>query len=111
MKAIQKLAIDDPRWNELQTGFETPFQHCQLVGELETAPELHPVLGKLGPELNNQGQIGDAEYAVLPWIVSAIALHHRWDFFAMSIVVDLDHCRRNSAPPTAFLSEMYGNAR
>lgn len=107
---ITKLPANHPAWDRLQTGFRMPFERKDLLVSLASGNDLNRHLGELGRELNNQGEVGEAEYAILPWLVEAIETQGEWNFMANTIIVDLDHCRRDNDPPSKLLVDMYHRA-
>jgi hypothetical protein len=85
------LSLDDKRWPELLGGYRAPFDARPLLSRLETEPDTTQVWHELWNELHHQGDVGEASYAAVPYIVR----NHRergvadWNAYAFVAIVEL----------------------
>lgn len=108
---IQKLELNDPRWATLESGYGTPIDDIAILDSIFSKDAtLGIALKTLGPELNNQGQIGNLEIAIFPWLVESFITDGNWNFLAASVILDLAHCQQTCPEASADLLSYFNLA-
>src|ERR1039458_9335329 len=106
------LNLDDVRWTEMTGGDRMLLDPRPMLKRLETEPETSDVWEELWDELHHQGDIGEASFASVPYIVRAY--RHRgvveWNTFAIVAVIELARNEGNNLDVPAWLEEGYFNS-
>ena len=94
------LPIDDPRWNDLEGGYRTPYDPRGALARLEPAADGGPAWDELWNELHHQGDVGTASYAAVPHLVARHTTPG-WRTYGLVATIELarDHAG-NPAVPT-----------
>lgn len=101
------LRLEDPRWKSLRTGFGNAFDLRPYIKRLFNDEDSRVVMRELRDELCNQGQQGDAEYALVPWIVRFVEEKQNFDSELIGFVLDVELWRPRNAEIADFLAEAY----
>jgi hypothetical protein len=99
---MELLPVDDPRWTEYRGGYNravpaniVPFLQALRSGSVpENAWEI------LWDDLHHQGDVGEASYAVVPYLVeyARIAKVIPWHVFGFTAVVELERSENKNPP-------------
>jgi hypothetical protein len=85
------ISLDDARWSDMAGGYRTPFDPRPLLKRLETERDTTDVWRELWEELHHQGDVGDASFAAVPFIVGNYrerrGLH--WNTYAITAIIEL----------------------
>jgi hypothetical protein len=106
------LSFDDPRWTEMNGGYKVPFDPRPLLKRLVHDPDLGPVWSELWNELHHQGDVGEASFAAVPYIVKIYCDRGISDWNAYAIVAVIELARNQSGNPDVldWLKDDYFNA-
>jgi hypothetical protein len=85
------LSFEDVRWSEMTGGYRTQLDLRPLLKRLETERDTSEVWEELWNELHHQGDIGDASFAAVPYLVKAYQQRGvvDWNTFAIVAVIEL----------------------
>lgn len=86
------LPLDDPRWATYQGGYHRcPYDAVPLIRELQTSGTSAQFWDTVWAELHHQGDVGEASYALVPYLVEYQSRQRELDerLFHYCVVVDL----------------------
>jgi len=86
------LSINDPKWQTYRGGYKYPVADIvPFLKKLQTAQLAESDWEILWDDLHHQGDIGEASYAVVPYLAeyAAQAMPIAWHAFGFSAVVEL----------------------
>jgi hypothetical protein len=106
------LPLDDERWNHLHGGYRIPFDPRPWIALLETGNDNRAVWEAFWENLHHQGDLGEASYATIPYVVRIYRRLGVFDWNAYAIVAIVELCRgeRANPPVPAWLEEDYSCA-
>jgi hypothetical protein len=85
------ITLEDARWSNLTGGYRTPLDPRPLLKRLETDSDTTEVWQELWDELHHQGDIGEASFAAVPFLVRNYrkrgVLH--WNTYAIVAIIEL----------------------
>jgi hypothetical protein len=93
--AIDLLPLDDPRWASYRSGYRRVFDCRPLLQHLADQGFSDWLWDKLWEELHHQGDVDEASYAVLPYLVSHAATLDAVDVEVLAYAYVVEACRRN----------------
>lgn len=107
------LPLDDPRWVEYRGGYNraaldvVPFLRSLRAGVMEDED-----WDLLWNDLHHQGDVGEASYAVVPYLVeyARTASTIEWHVFAFAAVVELARTEHRNPPVPAEIQPSYDAA-
>jgi hypothetical protein len=85
------ISLEDSRWTSMTGGYKTPFDPRPLLKRLGTGSDTTEVWKELWDELHHQGDVGDASFAAVPFLVR----NHRersggaWNTYAIVAIIEL----------------------
>lgn len=83
--------LDRFDWTKLDGGYRMPFDPRPLLTKLEAGEDLAATWHNLWGELHHQGDVGEASYAAVPYLVriylSAGAID--WNTYALIAIIEL----------------------
>lgn len=85
------LSMEDDRWIGLAGGYRMPFDPRPLLTKLEISPCTTELWHELIGELYHQGDVGEASYAAVPYLVR-IGLHEDvlpWQLLTLITYIEL----------------------
>lgn len=85
------ISLEDARWRDMTGGYRTPFDPRPLLKRLETDTETKEVWQQLWDELHHQGDVGDASFAAVPFLVHGYRERGEsgWNTFAIVAIIEL----------------------
>ena len=92
------LHLDDPKWAELNGGYRKPYDARSLLRRFANAAEEVACWDEAWNELHHQDDIGEASYAVLPYLVMLFDGRKR-DFNLYGYAATLEECRGRGNNP------------
>jgi hypothetical protein len=106
------LSLEDIRWSEVTGGYRTPFDPRPLLKRLETERDTSKVWEELWDELHHQGDVGEASFAAVPYLVRAYRERGviDWNTFAIVAVIELARKEGKNPDVPGWLEEDYFNA-
>jgi hypothetical protein len=90
-------SIDDIPWSQLRGGYRLPYDPRPALTNLDTSPTA--AWGELWQELYHQGDVGEASYATVPFLVHAYRQRAVPDWNAYAIVATVELARDNPSNP------------
>ncbi|PHV08479.1 hypothetical protein CSQ96_02660 [Janthinobacterium sp. BJB412] len=103
------LALDDPRWDELDGGYRCTTEAPALLAELQSGEDVWDALWE---DLHHQGDVGIGSYAAVPQLVriATAAAERDWNFYGLIATIEVErHGRHNPALPQ-WLAASYADA-
>jgi hypothetical protein len=97
------LTLDDPRWASLHGGYRVPYDTTPALRRLADDWTDRAAWEELWSELHHQGDVGEASYAALPFLVELArgAPTRGWNVYALAATIETErHARRNPPLPT-----------
>jgi hypothetical protein len=97
------LSLNDPRWAEYRGGYNRAVLNVvPFLKKLESGVVMENDWNILWDDLHHQGDVGEASYAVVPYLVeyARTAKVIAWHVFGFTAVVELERTEnRNPAVP------------
>lgn len=93
------ISLEDARWSSMTGGYKMPFDPRPLLKRLETDSETTQVWHELWEELHHQGDVGEASFAAVPFLVDACRKRGdlNWNTYAIVAIIEL--ARKNGTNP------------
>ena len=106
------LSFDDPRWLTLKGGYHIPYDPRPALMRLEAEESIVVTWEELWNELHHQGDIDDASYAVVPYLVRIYDTKSNidWNFYAIISTIEIERHRKKNPPLPDWLTEDYFQA-
>lgn len=103
------IRLDDARWSSMTGGYRTQFDPRPLLKRLETDADTTEVWQELWDELHHQGDVGEASYAAVPFLVAAHqkrnAVH--WNTYAIVAIIELARTEGNNPDVPQWIAPDY----
>jgi hypothetical protein len=97
------LPLDDPRWATYRGGYRTPCNVVSLIRQLQREGTSAQFWEWVWAELYHQGDVGEASYALVPYLVEYQSTQRELDeqLFHYCVVVELAQAENDnpSIPP------------
>lgn len=92
------ISLKDARWSNMTGGYKTPFDPRPLLNRLESDSDTADAWHDLWDELHHQGDVGEASFAAVPFIVRNYRKRGvlDWNTFAIVAIIELAHKERNN---------------
>jgi hypothetical protein len=94
------LALDDKRWQSYLGGYGVPYDASQLLRRLLEGGADDELWEELWTELHHQGDVGQASYAAVPWLVEYVRRSPQIDWNALALIakIELERGCHNNPP-------------
>lgn len=106
------LPMDDPRWKTMCGGYKMPYDARTALRALQNGKDQEPIWSEFWNELHHQGDLGEASYTVVPYLVemqkASGALD--WNFYALVAVIEFERHRKTNPPVPDWLTDGYKRA-
>lgn len=85
------ISLEDARWSNMTGGYKMPFDPRLLIERLETDTDTTDVWQELWNELHHQGDVGEASYAAVPFLVESYRKRRglEWNTYAIVAIIEL----------------------
>jgi hypothetical protein len=93
------ISLDDVRWLNLTGGYKTPLDPRPLLKRLGTDVNTTEVWKELWEELYHQGDVGDASFAAVPFLVRSYCERGVIDWNTYAIVAIIELARKEGKNP------------
>jgi len=93
------ISLDDARWSNLTGGHRMPLDPRPLIKRLETDSDTTAVWQELWDELHHQGDVGEASFAAVPFLVESYRKRRVFDWNAFAIVAIIELARKEGKNP------------
>jgi hypothetical protein len=94
------LPFDDPRWQSYLGAYRLPFDASPLVRRLLFEGASEELWDELWGELHHQGNVDQASYASVPWLVEFVRRSPKLDWNALSLIATIEWEREQHGNPT-----------
>jgi hypothetical protein len=93
------ITLEDDRWSNLTGGYRTPLDPRPLLKRLEADADTAQVWQQLWEELHHQGDVGEASFAAVPFLVRDYRKRRVLDWNTYAIVAIIELARRQGENP------------
>jgi hypothetical protein len=93
---LHMISLEDARWSNLTGGYRTPLDPRPLLKKLETDSNSAEVWQELWEELHHQGDVGDASFAAVPFLVEDYRKRGLLDWNVYTIVAIIELARKDN---------------
>ena len=109
---VVMIGFDDKHWEGLKGGYKVVYDPRPVLHELEDGSPVAPIWEELWGELHHQGDIGEASYAAVPYLVRHISRSTTpdWNAYGLVAVVEIERHRKGNPPLPAWISGAYFQA-
>ena len=85
------ISLEDARWSQMTGGYRMPLDPRPLLKRLESDNDTTEVWQELWKELHHQGDVGEASYAAVPFLVENYRKRRllHWNTYAIVAVIEL----------------------
>ncbi len=85
------ISLEDDRWSNMTGGYKTLLDPRPLLKRLLTDPDTTDVWHELWDELHHQGDVGDASFAAVPFLVESYRERGviDWNTYAIVAIIEL----------------------
>jgi hypothetical protein len=106
------LPLDDALWKSLSGGYRDVYDASAILRRLLNTGASEQIWEELWNELHHQGDVDQASYAAVPWLVEFIRRSPKldWNSLALTALIELERPKNNNPEPRAELSEAYFSA-
>jgi hypothetical protein len=106
------INIEDDRWSEMTGGYKTPFDPRPLLKRLETESDTAQIWRELWDELHHQGDVGEASYAAVPFLVKSYRERTvlDWNTYAIVAIIELARKEGNNPDVPQWIADDYFEA-
>lgn len=93
------ISLEDARWSNMTGGYKMPFDPRPLLKRLETDRDTTEVWHELWGELHHQGDVGEASFAAVPFLVKSYRERGVLDWNTYAIVAVIELARQEGKNP------------
>ena len=93
------ISLEDTRWSNMTGGYRMPFDPRPLLKRLETDSGTTEVWHELWEELHHQGDVGEASFAAVPFLVRCYRERGVFDWNTYAIVAIIELARKVGKNP------------
>ncbi|MCB9852279.1 MAG: hypothetical protein H6819_04220 [Phycisphaerales bacterium] len=106
------FTLDDPKWEQLNGGYRQPYDPRSALRAVEFGFNMQPAWDELWENLFHQGDVGEASYAAIPFLVRVHADYDRqdWNLYALAAAIDLARDEADNPPVPDWLRQDYDAA-
>jgi len=106
------ISLEDSRWLNMTGGYKAPLDPRPLLKRLGTDSDTTEVWQELWNELHHQGDVGDASFAAVPFLVRIS--HERgvidWNTYAIVAIIELARTEGKNPDVPEWIAEDYFQA-
>jgi hypothetical protein len=96
------LPLDDPRWQSFKGGYRVPYDASAGLRRLLADGPTEELWDELWNNLHHQGDLHQASYAAVPWLVEFVRRSPKLDGNALALVATIELARdQGKNPPVA----------
>lgn len=106
------ISLDDARWSNMTGGYKMPLDPRPLLSRLETEHDPAMVWKELWEELHHQGDVGDASFAAVPFLVRIYQQRDviDWNTYAIVAIIELARTQGENPDVPEWIAEDYFRA-
>jgi hypothetical protein len=102
------LPLDDPRWPSYLGGYRALYDASVGLRRLLSAEPPEPIWEEFWNELHHQGDVDQASYAAVPWLIEFIRRSHKLDWNPVGLVATIELQRGQLKNPDVALELAVG---
>ena len=84
------LPLDDPRWQSYKGGYRVPYDASPALKRLLSGGPDKALWEEFWTELHHQGDLHQASYAAVPWLVESVRRSPKLDWNALALVATIE---------------------
>ena len=106
------ISLEDARWSNMTGGYKMPLDPRPLLRRLETEHDTARVWQELWEELHHQGDVGDASFAAVPFLVRIYQVRGviDWNTYAIVAIIELARTEGKNPDVPEWIAEDYFQA-
>ena len=106
------IDFDAKRWESLKGGYKILYDPRPALRKLESDGSFDSIWDELRRNLHHQGDIGEASYAVVPYLVRHIAKSEKldWNPYGLIAVVEIERHRKGNPLLPPWMVQAYCQA-
>jgi hypothetical protein len=93
------LPLDDPRWQKYLGGYRVPYDASGVLRTLFANGPSEELWEAFWTELHHQGDVHQASYAAVPWLVEFVRRSPKIDWNAMALIATIELEREQHGNP------------
>jgi hypothetical protein len=93
------LSLDNPRWQAYKGGYRVPYDASPALRRLLANEPDEELWEELWTELHHQGDVHQASYAAVPWLVEFIKRWSKIDWNALALIATIELARDQHRNP------------
>lgn len=93
------ISLEDARWSNMTGGYKMPLDPRPLLKRLETDSDSTEVWHELWDELHHQGDVGEASFGAVPFLVRSYRKRAVLDWNTYAIVAIIELARKEGKNP------------
>jgi hypothetical protein len=93
------LSLDDPRWRSYKGGYRVLYDASPGLRRLLAEGPTEELWEEFWNELHHQGDVHQASYAAVPWLVEFISRSSRIDWNALALIATIELERDQNRNP------------
>lgn len=103
------LPLDDARWQSYMGGYRVPYDASSALRRLLAGGASDELWEELWSGLHHQGDVHQASYAAVPWLVEFVRRSPQIDWNALALIATIDLARdqRNNPAVASELASEY----
>jgi hypothetical protein len=98
-ESLSMISLEDVRWSNMTGGYKMPLDPRPLLKRLGTDSDTTGVWHELWNELHHQGDVGDASFAAVPFLVKIYRERGVIDWNTYAIVAIIELARKQGQNP------------
>ena len=109
---VPMISLEDARWSNMTGGYKTAFDPRPLLRRLERGSDATDVWQELWGELHHQGDVGEASFAAVPFLVKRYRERGvlDWNTYAIVAVIELARKEGNNPDVPRWIADDYFQA-
>lgn len=84
------LPLDDPRWQSYLGGYRVPYDASPALRRLLADGANEELWEELWTELHHQGDVHQASYAAVPWLIESIRRSDKIEWNALAVIACIE---------------------
>jgi len=92
------LKLDNPKWTELKNAYGDFYNPVKILKKLETSNNHEKLWKELWDNLHHQGDINDASFACVTYLIQIQNKNHKfdWNFYSLVAAIEIERRRKNN---------------
>jgi hypothetical protein len=106
------IPLDDPRWQTLKGGYRVAYDASGALRRILEGDGNTEAWDELWEELHHQGDVDQASYAAVPWLIEFVrrSLALDWNALALVATIELERTSEGNPPVSSELADDYSAA-